>query len=214
MTTARGVGGATFKMHLRSRKRTFASAAASAGNEDLPLSSSLQKRVAKPESAAVQVPASSVGHAVVAPTSAAFPVLSAWKERVQKDSNETNILYTYANLVPARLIRRYKRFLADVVLLQTEQEGGTANHSESVDDAELDENDEANAEKNEAVVTVHCPNTGPMIGLLDEPNARVQLSKSSNPKRKYAYTLEMIQIHVRTRRFLPLKQHVTCASVS
>ena len=48
------------------------------------------------------------------------------------------------------------------------------------------------------VVTVYCPNTGPMVGLLDGlPNARVQLSKSSAPKRKYTYTLEMIQIHVR-----------------
>ncbi|RLN32438.1 hypothetical protein BBJ28_00002275 [Nothophytophthora sp. Chile5] len=196
MTPTRGAGGATFKMHLRSRKRTFASAAASTGSEGLPLSSSVQKRVAKPKSAAVRVPASSVGHVVVAPTSATFPVLSAWKERVQKDSNETKVLYTYATLVPARLIRRYKRFLADVVLLHTEQkEGGDVDDSESVDGAELDENDEANAGKDEAVVTVHCPNTGPMIGLLDEPNARVQLSKSSNPKRKYAYTLEMIQIH-------------------
>lgn len=43
------------------------------------------------------------------------------------------------------------------------------------------------------IVTAHCANTGPMTGVctLDSP---VYLSKSNNPKRKLAYTWEMIQI--------------------
>jgi DNA-binding sugar fermentation-stimulating protein len=40
---------------------------------------------------------------------------------------------------------------------------------------------------------VHCPNTGPMTGLLDLPMANVWLSTSANAKRKYAHTLEAIQ---------------------
>ena len=65
-------------------------------------------------------------------------------------------------LIPARLIRRYKRFLADV-----EMENGEA-------------------------ITVAVPNTGSMMGLND-PGARVWLSRSSNRKRKYEHTLELVE---------------------
>jgi sugar fermentation stimulation protein A len=61
-----------------------------------------------------------------------------------------------------KLIKRYKRFLTDVEL----DDGG--------------------------VVTATCPNTGSMMGLLDEGNP-VWLSVSDNPKRKYAHTWEMVE---------------------
>jgi len=40
-------------------------------------------------------------------------------------------------------------------------------------------------------ITAHCPNSGSMLGLLNENND-VWISKSSNPKRKLKYTLEII----------------------
>ena len=63
---------------------------------------------------------------------------------------------------PGTLIKRYKRFLADITL---------------EDGSEL---------------TVHCPNSGSMRGCA-EPGSPVILSKSENKKRKYAWTLEMVQ---------------------
>lgn len=65
-------------------------------------------------------------------------------------------------LMPATLIRRYKRFLADVRLETGEQ------------------------------VTATCPNTGTMLGLCSE-GARVWLSRSDSPTRKYAHTWHLTE---------------------
>ena len=46
---------------------------------------------------------------------------------------------------------------------------------------------------NKEILTAHCPNTGSMMGLLEENND-VWISESDNPKRKLKYTLEIIKV--------------------
>ena len=45
---------------------------------------------------------------------------------------------------------------------------------------------------NNNVITGHCPNTGSMMGLLNEGN-KVWFSKSNDPSRKLKYTLQIIE---------------------
>jgi len=46
---------------------------------------------------------------------------------------------------------------------------------------------------NNQIITAHCPNSGSMLGLLDQNN-KVWISRSKNPKRKLKYTLEIINV--------------------
>ena len=71
------------------------------------------------------------------------------------------------NLNSATLIKRYKRFLADVTL---------TNHSL----------------KNNEITTIHVANTGAMSGCADSGNI-VYYSTSNNPKRKYPFSWEISQ---------------------
>lgn len=74
-----------------------------------------------------------------------------------------NLMRFVERLQSASLVRRYKRFLAEVEL------------------------------PDGRFLTVHCPNTGSMVGCLTSGNS-VLLSQATNPTRKYPYTLEMIQV--------------------
>ena len=65
-------------------------------------------------------------------------------------------------LIRGRLLRRYKRFFADMML-----EDGRE-------------------------ITAHCPNPGAMLGM-NAPGAACWLSHDANPKRKLAYTWELVE---------------------
>tara|TARA_B100000287_G_scaffold295029_1_gene278347 strand:- start:51 stop:737 length:687 start_codon:yes stop_codon:yes gene_type:complete len=47
---------------------------------------------------------------------------------------------------------------------------------------------------NNSILTAHCPNTGSMMGLLDEGNS-VWVTKNDNPNRKLKFTLELIKVN-------------------
>ena len=64
---------------------------------------------------------------------------------------------------------------------------------------------------NNTTLTAHCPNTGSMMGLLDEGN-ETWISKNDDPKRKLKYTLEIIKsknklVGVNTHRANRIVEH-------
>lgn len=69
----------------------------------------------------------------------------------------------FPTLTRAQLVRRYKRFLADVEWLE-----------------------------DQGREVVHCPNTGAMTGCCDE-GALVWLSHNDNPLRKLSWTWELVE---------------------
>ena len=73
------------------------------------------------------------------------------------------LIWPLEGLVEGVLVKRYKRFLADVELASGE------------------------------VVTAHCPNTGPMTGVL-RPGGQVRLRHAPSPTRKLAWTWEQAEV--------------------
>ena len=69
-------------------------------------------------------------------------------------------------LLRGTLVKRYKRFLADVTLERAGKDGG--------------------------FVTAHCPNPGSMLGL-NAPGSEVWLSPARNPGRKLRYSWELVR---------------------
>ncbi len=64
---------------------------------------------------------------------------------------------------------------------------------------------------NNSIITAHCPNTGSMMGLLNEGN-NVWITKNDDPKRKLKFTLEIIEskkrlIGVNTHRANKIVHH-------
>ena len=47
---------------------------------------------------------------------------------------------------------------------------------------------------NNKVIIAHCPNTGSMMGLLNEGN-KVWFSETNDPKRKLKYTLQIVEVN-------------------
>ncbi len=72
-------------------------------------------------------------------------------------------LIEFPLLTEGILLKRYKRFLADIL---------------------LDDGRE---------ITAHCPNTGPMKGLISK-DSKVRVSFSSSPTRKLSWTLEQVKV--------------------
>tara|TARA_Y100001970_G_scaffold288748_1_gene416892 strand:- start:2021 stop:2767 length:747 start_codon:yes stop_codon:yes gene_type:complete len=72
-------------------------------------------------------------------------------------------LLNFETLTEGVLIKRYKRFLADIQL------------------------------NDGSIVTSHCPNTGPMKGLINS-KSKVRLSYSKSPKRKLSWTWEQVEV--------------------
>ncbi len=66
-------------------------------------------------------------------------------------------------LIPGTLIRRYKRFLSEILLKDSGE-----------------------------TVTAHCPNSGSMLGCC-EPGSPVWISNADKPGRKLKYTWELIE---------------------
>lgn len=95
--------------------------------------------------------------------------ISYQKKRLKNELETERLMQFDPPLKPATLVRRYKRFLADVL---------------------LQDNDALLPDNKDKETTIHCANTGKMTGCA-APNSQIFYSTSPNLKRKYPFSWEL-----------------------
>ena len=104
-----------------------------------------------------------------------FPTLTMSKAPQVSSSSSSSfsrVVHQFPTTLRTGILeQRYKRFLADITWTES---------------------------KGDAIETVHCPNTGSMYKMIAPANIRPQcacsIADATKSKRKYAHTLEMIQV--------------------
>lgn len=96
--------------------------------------------------------------------STSSPVVKAKKTQTQVSKATFPIVHHLPRVVYGTIVRRFKRYLAEVTL-----------------------------EKTGETVTTHCQD-GPYCGILDGPSTIVVLSETDDPKRKYKHSVEAVKL--------------------
>ena len=112
--------------------------------------------------------------------------------RIVFGKDENQLLAEMHDCYPALFIRRYKRFLADVKLLDSIS-SYAVERQKMLKNQQKDGGD--NNMEDEGVFTCYVPNTGKLTGLLPTATSPLLciLSKSQDTSRKYQFTVEAVR---------------------
>ena len=127
----------------------------------------------------------------------------------------SNTIYSYkCSLVRGVLVERYKRFLADIDFGSGGDSGPTASSPAT---SRHFKQSAQQQQQQRTLTTIYVPNTGSMYSLLNphNPNPVVYCSVAtgeSAAKRKYANTLEIVQLATTSGRFVWVGIHSALAN--